>query len=102
MIVTFGDSLTAGYGLPHEDGFQAQLQAALRRQGHDVQILDGAVSGDTTAGGRARLDWALADNPEFVNDSPYDQGWMLRVRPDDAAEYEALMDAAAYRELIGG
>ncbi|MBV8401111.1 MAG: arylesterase [Acetobacteraceae bacterium] len=63
-LLVLGDSLTAGYGLPHEDGFQAQLQAALRRQGHDVQILDAAVSGDTTAGGRARLDWALADNPE--------------------------------------
>jgi glycine cleavage system H protein len=45
---------------------------------------------------------ALVDNPEFVNDSPYDQGWMLRVRPDDLGEYETLMDAAAYRELIGG
>jgi acyl-CoA thioesterase I len=63
-FLVLGDSLTAGYGLPHGDGFQAQLQAALRGQGHDVQILDAAVSGDTTAGGRARLDWALADNPE--------------------------------------
>jgi acyl-CoA thioesterase-1 len=65
-ILAFGDSLTAGYGLAHADGFEAQLQAALRAQGHDVDILDGGVSGDTSAGGRARLDWVLADRPDAV------------------------------------
>ena len=65
-ILALGDSLTAGYGLPHEQGFEAQLQAALRARGHDVTILDGGVSGDTSAGGRARLDWALADRPDAV------------------------------------
>lgn len=59
-LLILGDSLTAGFGLPHADGFEAQLQAALRARGHDVQIIDGAVSGDTTADGRARLDWVLA------------------------------------------
>ena len=63
-LLAFGDSLTAGYGLPHEDGFEAQLGAALHRAGHDVTILDGGVSGDTSAGGVARLDWSLADNPD--------------------------------------
>ena len=63
-LLAFGDSLTAGYGLPHEDGFEAQLQSALRKSGHDVVVLDGGVSGDTTAGGVARLDWSLADNPD--------------------------------------
>lgn len=65
-ILAFGDSLSAGYGLPHDAGFESQLQAALREKGYNVVILDGAVSGDTTAGGRARLDWALADNPDAV------------------------------------
>jgi acyl-CoA thioesterase-1 len=65
-LLVFGDSLVAGYGLAHEDGFEAQLQAALRKAGHDVVILDGGVSGDTSAGGRARLDWALADHPDAV------------------------------------
>ena len=63
-LLAFGDSLTAGYGLPHEDGFEAQLAAALRKAGHDVTVLDGGVSGDTSAGGVARLDWSLADNPD--------------------------------------
>jgi len=63
-LLVFGDSLTAGYGLPQQDGFQAQLAAALHADGLDVQILDGAVSGDTSAGGHARIDWSLADHPD--------------------------------------
>jgi acyl-CoA thioesterase-1 len=59
-LLVLGDSLSAGYGLPHADGFEAQLQAALKAHRQDVQIVDGAVSGDTTAGARARLDWVLA------------------------------------------
>ena len=58
-LLVLGDSLTAGYGLPQADGFQAQMQAALKARGRTVQFIDGAVSGDTTAGGRARLDWVL-------------------------------------------
>jgi acyl-CoA thioesterase I len=63
-LLVLGDSLSAGYGLPHEDGFQEQLAAALRAQGRDVTIIDGAVSGDTSAGGLARLDWALGDGAD--------------------------------------
>lgn len=60
-LLVLGDSLSAGYGLPAADGFQARLLAGLRARGLDVQLVDGAVSGDTTAGGRARLDWVLAE-----------------------------------------
>jgi glycine cleavage system H protein len=45
---------------------------------------------------------ALADHPELVNSSPYDEGWMVRVRPEDPSELDELMDAAGYRALIGG
>ncbi|MFL5331854.1 MAG: arylesterase, partial [Geminicoccaceae bacterium] len=62
-ILVLGDSLAAGYGLPDDQAFQPRLAAALRTRGYDVQLLDAAVSGDTTAGGLARLDWALADQP---------------------------------------
>ncbi len=65
-LLVFGDSLAAGYGLSPPDAFQAQLGAALKADGFDVTILDGGVSGDTTAGGRARLDWSLADKPDAV------------------------------------
>ena len=60
-LLILGDSLTAGYGLAQPDGFQAQLLAALKARGRDVTLIDGAVSGDTAAGGRARLDWTLDD-----------------------------------------
>lgn len=58
-LMILGDSLTAGYGLPVQDGFQAKLAAALKAKGADVTLVDAAVSGDTTADAAARLDWAL-------------------------------------------
>jgi acyl-CoA thioesterase I len=63
-LLVLGDSLTAGYGLPRADGFQAVLAAALRERGAGVAIVDGAVSGDTSAGGLSRLDWVLADGAD--------------------------------------
>ncbi|MEQ9170016.1 MAG: arylesterase [Rhodospirillales bacterium] len=65
-LLVLGDSLTAGYGLNAEDGFTAQLQAALKTEGRDVTVLNAGVSGDTTAGGRARIGWALGDKPDAV------------------------------------
>jgi acyl-CoA thioesterase-1 len=59
-LLILGDSLTAGYGLPVQDGFQARLAAALKADGRNVTLVDGAVSGDTTADAAARLDWVLA------------------------------------------
>ncbi len=58
-LVALGDSLTAGFGLAPEDGFVPQLQAWLDAQGQDVTVVNAGVSGDTTAGGLARLDWTL-------------------------------------------
>jgi acyl-CoA thioesterase-1 len=66
VILDFGDSLTAGYGLAPEQAFPQRLEAALRRQGTEVRVLNGGVSGDTTAGGLARLGWAVADKPDLV------------------------------------
>lgn len=60
LILAFGDSLTAGYQLPVTQGFTAQLEAALRAKGVDATVHNAGVSGDTSSGGRARLDWVLA------------------------------------------
>ena len=66
VILDFGDSLTAGYGLAPEQTFPARLETALRGQGIEVRVVNGGISGDTTAGGLGRLDWALADKPDLV------------------------------------
>ena len=65
-LLALGDSLTAGYGLPEPQGFTVQLEQALKAKGYAVDVVNAGVSGDTTAGGRSRLDWALADKPDAV------------------------------------
>lgn len=65
-LLVLGDSLTAGYGLPAADAFPAQLERALEARGRDVRVINAGVSGDTTAGGLARLDWALAEDPGYA------------------------------------
>jgi acyl-CoA thioesterase-1 len=99
-LLVFGDSLVAGFGLPHQDGFEAQLEAALARAGRPVRILDGGVSGDTSAGGRARLDWALADAPDAVL---VELGANDALRATDPRETDAnltaILDTLAARHL---
>ena len=65
-LVAFGDSLTAGYGLSEADGFVPVLRAWMAAQGEDVQIDNAGVSGDTTTGGLARLDWALSEAAQGI------------------------------------
>jgi acyl-CoA thioesterase-1 len=89
-ILAFGDSLFAGYGLPPEDAFPAQLEAALRAGGHDVRIVDAGVSGDTAAQGLDRLDWALA---EGVDAAIVELGGNDALRGLPPAETERALDA---------
>ena len=65
-IAVLGDSLTAGYGLAAGDAFPAQLERALQKRGYRVVVQNAGVSGDTSAGGLARLAWTLAENPDLV------------------------------------
>jgi acyl-CoA thioesterase I len=66
VIVAFGDSLTAGLGLPEKDSFPAQLERALKARGQEVKLVNAGVSGDTAAAGLARLDWAMPDDASAV------------------------------------
>ncbi len=66
IIAAFGDSLSAGYQLPPEGAFPVQLQKALRAKGRKVEVLNAAVSGDTTTGALARLDWSIGENVQVV------------------------------------
>jgi acyl-CoA thioesterase I len=65
-IVALGDSLTAGLGLPAKEGFVARLQAALTAKGYAVEIANAGVSGDTSSGGLARLDWSVPEGTQAV------------------------------------
>ncbi|MBU6251916.1 MAG: arylesterase [Alphaproteobacteria bacterium] len=93
LVLAFGDSLTAGYGLKAQESFPAQLEASLRKKGLGVRVHNGGVSGDTSAAGRGRLNWVLAglkSKPDLVilelgaND-------MLRGQPP--AQARANLDA---------
>jgi acyl-CoA thioesterase-1 len=65
-LMIFGDSLTAGYGLEKTNSFSEKLSRALKSRGRNVKIILSSVSGDTTSGGKARIDWALAEKPDAV------------------------------------
>ncbi|WP_306030983.1 arylesterase [Stappia sp. MMSF_3263] len=65
-IVALGDSLSAGYQLPVAAAFPVQLEAALTERGHEVEVVNAGVSGDTTSGGLARLDWSVGEDADAV------------------------------------
>ena len=63
-LLALGDSLVAGYGLSEADSFTTKLQQARQKKGCNVSVINGGVSGDTSAGGLARMDWLLSDIPD--------------------------------------
>ena len=99
-LLMLGDSITAGYGLPPGQGLVPRLQAALVAAGRPVRLIDAGVSGDTTAGGLARIDWSMAENPQAAivalggNDG-------LRALPPAAsrANLAGILDKLAARRI---
>ncbi|MDI1228566.1 MAG: arylesterase [bacterium] len=65
-LMVFGDSLTAGYGLPRGDAFPDKLEERLKKEGLSVEVVGQGVSGDTTAGGLRRLDYSLKKKPDYL------------------------------------
>jgi acyl-CoA thioesterase-1 len=65
-MVALGDSLTAGYQLAGADAFPVQLEKALKAKGYAVEVANAGVSGDTSSGGLARLDWSVRDGTDAV------------------------------------
>ncbi len=65
-VVAFGDSLMAGYQLDRQDAFPNRLAEALTANGLEINMTNAAVSGDTTSGGLARLDWSIPDGTDVV------------------------------------
>lgn len=93
LVLAFGDSLTAGYGLGPGLGFAPQLQAMLRRHGVAARIADGGVSGDTSAAGRARFGWTLEGLGEMPDLVIVELGANDMLRGVDPAETTRNLDA---------
>jgi acyl-CoA thioesterase-1 len=99
-LLVLGDSLSAGYGLAHDQGFEVQLQATLAKAGHAVRIIDGAVSGDTSAGGLARLDWTLGDGADAAIVELGANDGLRGLDPKDMeANLTAILDDLAKRHI---
>jgi acyl-CoA thioesterase-1 len=94
-IAALGDSLTQGYGLVPEDGFVPQLEAWLRARGHEVTVLNAGVSGDTTAGGLARVDWTLTPEVDAMIVALGGNDLLRGLPPESSrANLAGILDAA--------
>jgi acyl-CoA thioesterase-1 len=98
-ILAFGDSLTSGFGLPQDQAFPARLEAKLRADGLAAHVVNAGLAGDTTTGGLARLDWALAEKPEIVI---LELGANDALRGLDPATVRANLDAMITRIQASG
>lgn len=105
-VVVLGDSLAAGFGLAEEEAFPAIVERELRARGWRVNIVNAGVSGDTTAGGKARLPWLLRQQPEIVvlelgaNDAL--RGLPVDAAAENLAESIRLARESGARVLLAG
>jgi acyl-CoA thioesterase-1 len=106
VIVTLGDSLTAGLGVAADEAYPARLQQRLRREGYDYRVVNAGVSGDTTAGGLRRVDWALRAKPAIVivalgaNDGL--RGQPVAALRDNLTRIVERLQAGGARVLLAG
>ena len=99
-IVVLGDSLVAGYELAPGEDYPSKLEAALREAGYDVAISNAGVSGDTTSGGLARLDWSVPDSANAVILELGANDALRGLSPDQAAEnLSAIIERLQDREI---
>jgi len=99
VIVAFGDSLTAGLGVPAEQSYPARLAERLTAEGYAYRVVNAGVSGDTTAGGLRRVDWALRLKPEIVI---LELGANDALRGQDLAAVRANVDQLVARFQAAG
>jgi acyl-CoA thioesterase-1 len=106
LVVFLGDSLTAGFGLGEEQAYPALAGAALAAEGRPVRVVNAGVSGDTSAGGLARLDWVLRLAPDavVVELGPNDglRGLALDATEANLREIVERSRAAGARVLLAG
>lgn len=95
-IAALGDSLTQGYGLPVEQGFVPQLKAWLEAEGHDVELINAGVSGDTTQGGLSRVAWTLTPDIDAMIVTLGGNDLLRGTAPDvSRANLEGIVQAAS-------
>lgn len=99
VIVAFGNSLTAGQGVAPDESYPALLAAKLRTEGYSYRVINAGVSGDTTAGGLRRVDWALKNKPDIVL---LELGANDAFRGQDLDRVRANLDAMVTRFEAGG
>lgn len=94
-VAALGDSLTQGYGLRQQDGFVPQLETWLKTQGADVALINAGVSGDTTAGGAARVDWTLTPDVDAMIVALGGNDMLRGIAPEVArANLDRILSAA--------
>ena len=99
-LVAFGDSLTQGYGLLEQDGFVPQMRAWLKETGADVRLVNAGVSGDTTAGGAARIEWTLTDDVQGIAVALGGNDLLRGLQPEQARKnIEAILQVAAAKDV---
>jgi len=99
-VVAFGDSLTAGYQLPPNEAFPAQLETLSKSKGLDVIITNAGVSGDTTADGLARLDWSVPDGTDGVILALGANDALRGLSPEDSAKnLDAMLVRLSERKI---
>jgi len=99
-ILALGDSLTQGYGLIEQDGLVPQLQAWLEAEGAAVTLINGGVSGDTTAGGAARVDWSLTPEVDAMIVTLGGNDLLRGIDPAvSRANLEVILRVAADKEV---
>ncbi|MBE9637574.1 arylesterase [Salipiger mangrovisoli] len=99
-ILALGDSLTQGYGLPAPDGLVPQLQGWLTAHGHEVSIVNGGVSGDTTAGGLSRVAWSLTPEIDAMIVTLGGNDMMRGIDPTTArSNLDGILAEAQSRDL---
>lgn len=99
-ILALGDSLTQGYGLIEQEGFVPQLRTWLEARGHDVRVVNAGVSGDTTAGGLARVEWSLTPEIDAMIVALGGNDLLRGIAPEVArANIEGILKVAEARDL---
>lgn len=99
-VLAFGDSLTQGYGLPEAQGLVPQLDAWLAAKGVEVDLINAGVSGDTTAGGAARVDWSLTPEVDAMIVTLGGNDLLRGLDPSEArSNLRAILESARSRDV---